>query len=71
MPSLQDLYAAFRRTSQRLEMVDEALAVDAGEGARLPWEEVRDWFHLSNNYVDPLFVRAERQACVRQDAPYG
>lgn len=57
-----ELHAAFRRTSQRLEMVDEALAVDAGEGARLPWEEVRDWFHLSNNYVDPIDRAAERLA---------
>lgn len=57
-----ELHGAFRRTSQRLEMVDEALAVDTGEGARLPWEEVRDWFHLSNNYVDPIDRTAERLA---------
>lgn len=57
-----ELHGAFRRASQRLEMVDEALTVDTDEGARLPWEEVRDWFHLSNNYVDPIDRAAEKLA---------
>lgn len=57
-----ELHGAFRRASQRLEMVDETLAVDTDEGARLPWEEVRDWFHLSNNYVDPIDRAAEQLA---------
>jgi XRE family transcriptional regulator, fatty acid utilization regulator len=56
------LHNAFRRASQRLEMVDEAMSVETGEGARLPWEEVRDWFHLSNNYVDPIDRAAEKLA---------
>ncbi len=53
------LHEAYRRTGQRLQMVDEALASDAGSPARLPWEEVRDWFHLANNYVDSLDRAAE------------
>lgn len=57
-----ELHGAYRRVNQRLEMVDEALTVDADEGARLPWEEVRDWFHLSNNYVDPIDRAAEALA---------
>ncbi|MEO0057013.1 MAG: hypothetical protein RIT17_450 [Pseudomonadota bacterium] len=57
-----ELHAALRRANQRLEMVDEALTVDMPEGARLPWEEVRDWFHLSNNYVDPIDRAAEQLA---------
>ena len=57
-----ELHGAYRRASQRLEMVDEALTVDTGEGTRLPWEEVRDWFHLSNNYVDAIDCAAERLA---------
>ena len=40
-------------------MVDEALADDRSGPARLPWEEVRDWFHLQNNYVDSLDRAAE------------
>jgi XRE family transcriptional regulator, fatty acid utilization regulator len=57
-----ELHGAFRRANQRLEMVDEALTVDTDEGARLPWEEVRDWFHLSNNYVDLIDRAAEQLA---------
>jgi len=53
------LYEAYRHTSQRLEMVDEAVEIDDPLGARLPWEEVRDWFHLSNNHVDRLDRAAE------------
>lgn len=43
-------------------MVDEALTAGTDQSARLPWEEVRDWFHLANNYVDPLDRAAERLA---------
>ena len=35
------LHEAYRRTGQRLQIVDEALASESGSGARLPWEEVR------------------------------
>ncbi|MDD3799904.1 MAG: short-chain fatty acyl-CoA regulator family protein [Novosphingobium sp.] len=56
------LHEAYRRTGQRLEMVDEALAADNASGTRLPWEEVRDWFHFANNYVDPIDRAAERLA---------
>lgn len=65
-PALADrfvaLHEAYRRTGQRLQMVDEALASDSGDAARLPWEEVRDWFHLENNYVDALDRAAEALA---------
>lgn len=54
-----ELHGIYRRTSQRLEMVDEAISVDRPVDARLPWEEVRDWFHLSNNYVDEIDRSAE------------
>ena len=56
------LHEAYRRTGQRLEMVDEALASDSTSAARLPWEEVRDWFHFANNYVDSLDRAAEALA---------
>jgi len=65
-PALADrfvaLHEAYRRTQQRLAMVDEALASESGGVARLPWEEVRDWFHLENNYVDSLDRAAEALA---------
>lgn len=57
-----ELHGALRRANQRLEMVDEAIAIDTDQSARLPWEEVRDWFHLSNNYVDPIDRAAEKLA---------
>ncbi|MFV0644531.1 MAG: short-chain fatty acyl-CoA regulator family protein [Sphingomonadaceae bacterium] len=56
------LHEAYRRTGQRLEMVDDALSADSSGGPRLPWEEVRDWFHLANNYVDSLDRAAETLA---------
>lgn len=56
------LHEAYRRAGQRLEIVDEALSADTISGARLPWEEVRDWFHLANNYVDTLDRAAEALA---------
>lgn len=51
-----------RQGLERLAMLDEALGSDAAAGGRLPWEEVRDWFHNANNYVDVLDRRAERMA---------
>ncbi len=34
----------------------------SGAGARMPWEAVRDWFHIAGNYVDPLDRAAEALA---------
>ena len=56
------LHEAYRRSGQRLAMVDEALASDSTSMSRLPWEEVRDWFHLANNYVDSIDRSAEALA---------
>lgn len=57
-----ELHELYRRTKQRLEMVDDAISFDNRSGPRLPWEEVRDWFHLSNNYVDTLDRASEQLA---------
>lgn len=63
-PALADqfiaLHSAYRRTGERLQIVDEALASDNAGGSRLPWEEVRDWFHMEGNYVDSLDRAAEK-----------
>ncbi len=56
------LHSAYRHAGERLHMVDEALANAAGGGGRLPWEQVRDWFHHAGNYVDTLDRAAERLA---------
>ncbi|GFE75396.1 short-chain fatty acyl-CoA regulator family protein [Novosphingobium sp. TCA1] len=54
-----ELHRSHRADQQRLEMLDEALGADNTAGGRLPWEEVRDWFHNVNNYVDELDRHAE------------
>ncbi|KPF91677.1 XRE family transcriptional regulator [Novosphingobium sp. AAP83] len=56
------LHDQHRRSMQRLEIIDEALGADNISGGRLPWEEVRDWFHHANNYVDTIDRAAERLA---------
>lgn len=62
-PALADrfiaLHTAYLHAGRRLQMVDEALSADNAGGSRLPWEEVRDWFHNAGNYVDTLDRAAE------------
>lgn len=54
------LHIAWRQAEERLQMVNETLEMGAAEGGgRLPWEEVRDWFHAAGNYVDTLDQKAE------------
>lgn len=70
-PQLADqfiaLHAAYRRAGQRLQMIDEALTGGTAEGSRLPWEEVRDWFHDAGNYVDRIDRAAEALAASLHD----
>jgi predicted transcriptional regulator/transcriptional regulator with XRE-family HTH domain len=58
------LHAAYRGAGERLQMVEESLSsgVADHDGGRLPWEEIRDWFHEAGNYVDLLDRRAEALA---------
>jgi transcriptional regulator with XRE-family HTH domain len=58
-PVCRVLHQAYLHAGQRLQIVDEALSSDNAGGSRLPWEEVRDWFHNSGNYVDVLDRAAE------------
>ncbi|HEX8447501.1 MAG TPA: short-chain fatty acyl-CoA regulator family protein [Sphingomonas sp.] len=62
-PALVDrflaLHAAWRQAEDRRHIADEATASGIADGRRLPWEEVRDWFHAAGNYVDPLDRAAE------------
>ncbi|MFD1949435.1 short-chain fatty acyl-CoA regulator family protein [Sphingomonas arantia] len=65
-PALADrflaLHAAWRAAEERRQIADEATASGLATTTRLPWEEVRDWFHAAGNYVDPLDRAAERTA---------
>ena len=58
------LHRAYRSLDQRLKTLDENLALHAPEAAEavLPYEEVRDFFHYRNNYVDELDRAAETLA---------
>lgn len=57
-----DLQAVHQQTAQRLAMLDDAIGTSQALGGRLPWEEVRDWFHHADNYVDEIDRRAEHLA---------
>lgn len=55
------LHREHRRVQQRLGSVDDTLSsTESGQdGALLPYEEVRDFFHYRNNYIDELDCAAE------------
>lgn len=56
------LHDAWRRSGERLQLVDDRIASGVPGDDRLPWEEVRDWFHEAGNYVDGLDRAAEALA---------
>lgn len=56
------LHEAYRRSEEQRQIADESLTSGAPSGGRLPWEEVRDWFHEAGNYVDPIDRAAETMA---------
>lgn len=56
------LHDAWRRAEERLQLVDDRIASGVPGDDRLPWEEVRDWFHEEGNYVDPIDRAAEALA---------
>ncbi len=57
--SLLALYRAHRQTAERFAALDEALGEQAHDLAATPWEEVRDFFHYCDNYVDAVDRAAE------------
>lgn len=54
-----DLHRAYRQTHERLASLDEALGRDEGALRPSPWEEVRDFFHYCDNYLDAIDRAAE------------
>ena len=56
------LHRAHRETQERLAQLNEALGREDGALAPLPWEEVRDFFHYCDNYLDAIDRAAERFA---------
>ncbi|MFN3524438.1 MAG: short-chain fatty acyl-CoA regulator family protein [Phenylobacterium sp.] len=56
-----NLHRAHRRIDERLKTTEQAISLDetVAASALLPYEEVRDYFHYKNNYVNSLDVAAE------------
>ncbi|MEP2892572.1 helix-turn-helix domain-containing protein [Tateyamaria sp.] len=54
-----DLHRAYRQTHERLASLDEALGREDARARPSPWEEVRDFFHYCDNYIDAVDRAAE------------
>lgn len=57
-----DLHQSYRQTHERLASMDEALGREDARAAPSPWEEVRDFFHYCDNYIDAVDRAAEHFA---------
>ena len=57
-----DLHQSYRQTHERLASLDEALGREDARAAPSPWEEVRDFFHYCDNYIDSVDHAAEHFA---------
>ncbi|MDF3414310.1 DUF2083 domain-containing protein [Sulfitobacter sp. M57] len=57
-----DLHQSYRQTHERLASLDEALGREDARSAPSPWEEVRDFFHYCDNYIDSVDHAAEHFA---------
>ncbi|KEO61792.1 helix-turn-helix domain-containing protein [Thioclava indica] len=58
-----EMHRAYRQTHERLASLDEALGRDGPHMVMSPWEEVRDFFHYCDNYIDAVDRAAERYSC--------
>ncbi len=56
------LHRAYKQLGERLASVDEALDRADDSLAPQPWEEVRDFFHYCDNYIDAVDRAAEHFA---------
>ena len=63
-----ELHRAYRQTQERLASLDEALGRDDARLQPSPWEEVRDFFHYCDNYIDAVDRAAETFAKGRDTA---
>ena len=57
-----DLHRAYRDSTERLAALNEALGRDTVRTQFSPWEEVRDFFHYCDNYIDAVDHAAEHFA---------
>ncbi|QGX97787.1 XRE family transcriptional regulator [Roseovarius faecimaris] len=56
------LHSAYRLTHERLASLDEALGREDARARPSPWDEVRDFFHYCDNYIDAVDRAAEHFA---------
>ncbi len=56
------LHRAYRQSHERLASLDEALGREDSAIRPSPWEEVRDFFHYCDNYIDAVDRAAEHFA---------
>ncbi|WP_050602905.1 short-chain fatty acyl-CoA regulator family protein [Ruegeria sp. 6PALISEP08] len=63
-----ELHKTYRQTHERLASLDEALGREDARIQASPWEEVRDFFHYCDNYIDAVDRAAELFAN-RADGP--
>jgi XRE family transcriptional regulator, fatty acid utilization regulator len=54
-----DLHRAYRQAQEQLASLDEALGREDTALRLSPWEEVRDFFHYCDNYIDAVDRAAE------------
>jgi predicted transcriptional regulator/transcriptional regulator with XRE-family HTH domain len=57
-----ELHKGYRQTHERLASLDEALGREDARARPSPWEEVRDFFHYCDNYIDAVDRAAEHFA---------
>ncbi len=57
-----ELHRAYRQTHERLASLDEALGRQDVNMQASPWDEVRDFFHYCDNYIDAVDHAAEHFA---------
>jgi len=55
-----ELHRSYRQTHERLASLDEALGREDSRMQPSPWDEVRDFFHYCDNYIDAVDRAAER-----------
>ena len=57
-----ELHRSYRQTHERLASLDEALGREDARSQTSPWDEVRDFFHYCDNYIDAVDRAAEHYA---------
>ncbi len=62
-----ELHRAYRQAQEQLASLDEALGREDTTLRLSPWEEVRDFFHYCDNYLDAVDRAAEHFAASARD----